>query len=475
MSQPPVKELPPIFLDINPNAAPTQMESLCMNCMQEGTTTLLLTKIPFFREVMISHFDCPHCHYSDNAIQFAGEFPAKGVTFKLSAESPEDLNRRVIKSSYATIKIPQINLEIPQQTQADSINTVEGVLTRAYNGIKQTNPEPNEEMQEFLDNLDQCRKGLVQFDFILDDPSGNSFLENPIAPSPDPQLNVEFYRRTKKMNEDIGLKPDPKSSEIQVDDVTTKTIDHYQSVFTTDQPVQELETPCPVCSSEGLNRSCTLSIPFFKEIIITAFNCDNCGYRNGEVMVGGETSRYGRKITLHAEDRKDLNREVLKSELSGIEIPELEIKLVPGTLGGKFTTVEGLVNDIYKQLSQENPFADGDSAVSRSSDHFKNILEQLKLCIDGKRPFTLILDDPLSNSFIQKYSLNDPKPIIEDYERSFEQNEELGLNDIKTEEFVTPASDDEEDDVKKAEKEAAKKVQEKNAQIEEMKKNEKKE
>lgn len=465
MSKPQVKELPPIFLDINPNAKPTQMESLCMNCMQEGMTTLLLTKIPFFREVMISHFDCPHCHYSDNAIQFAGEFPAKGVTFKLSVQAPEDLNRRVIKSSYATIKIPQINLEIPQQTQADSINTVEGVLARAYDGIKQSNPNPNEEMTEFLDNLDQCRKGLVQFDFIVDDPSGNSFVENPIAPSPDPQLVVEFYRRTKKMNEDIGLKPDPKSSEIQVDDVTTKTIDHYQSVFTTDQPVQELETPCPVCSHDGLNRSCTLSIPFFKEIIISAFNCDNCGYRNGEVMVGGETSRYGRKITLVVEDKKDLNREVLKSELSGIEIPELEIKLVPGTLGGKFTTVEGLATDILKQLSQENPFADGDSAVSRNSEHFKHILEQLQLCIEGKLKFTLILDDPLSNSFIQKYSIDDPKPIIQDYERTFEQNEELGLNDIKTDEFVTPDSDDE-DEMKKAEQAAVKKVEEKNAEIE---------
>ncbi|EAY17535.1 ZPR1-related zinc finger protein [Trichomonas vaginalis G3] len=436
---PEVKTLPPIFLDISPNSKPTEMDSLCMNCLKEGTTTMLLTKIPFFREVMISHFSCPHCGYSDNAIQFAGEFPAKGVTFKLVAKSPEDLNRRVIKSSHATIKVPEIDLEIPPQTQADTINTVEGVLERAYKGLKHSNPNPTPEFEEFLDNLDQCRKGLVQFNFIIDDPSGNSFLENPIAPSPDPQLQVEFYRRTAKMNEEIGLKVDPKSGDFQVDEVTTKTIDKYQSVFSTDQPVQEMDTDCPVCSHTGVSRSCTLSIPFFKEIIIMAFNCDYCGYHNGEVMIGGETSRYGRKITLKANCQDDLNREVLKSELAGIEIPEAEIKLVPGTLGGKFTTVEGLLRDIIQQLSAENPFMRGDSSDAQASSHFQNVLEQVKSFADGKNPFTLILDDPMSNSFIQKYKIDDPKPIIEDYERTYEQNEELGLNDIKTEEFVTDA------------------------------------
>ena len=51
-AQPEVKELSPIFLDISPNTLPTEMESLCMNCMEEGKTTMLLTKIPFFREVI---------------------------------------------------------------------------------------------------------------------------------------------------------------------------------------------------------------------------------------------------------------------------------------------------------------------------------------------------------------------------------------------------------------------------------------
>jgi zinc finger protein len=50
-------------------------------------------------------------------------------------------------------------------------------------------------------------------------------------------------------------------------------------------------------------------------------------------------------------------------------------------------------------------------------------------------PFTLILDDPLANSFVQNLYAPDPDPnmTVEVYDRTFDQNEELGLNDIKVE------------------------------------------
>jgi zinc finger protein len=52
-------------------------------------------------------------------------------------------------------------------------------------------------------------------------------------------------------------------------------------------------------------------------------------------------------------------------------------------------------------------------------------------------PFTIIVDDPMANSYIQNIYApdDDPNLIIEDYERTFDQNEELGLNDIKTENY----------------------------------------
>ncbi len=54
---------------------------------------------------------------------------------------------------------------------------------------------------------------------------------------------------------------------------------------------------------------------------------------------------------------------------------------------------------------------------------------------NAERPFTLILDDPLANSYVQNlYAPDlDPSMEIELYDRTWEQNEDLGLNDMKVE------------------------------------------
>jgi zinc finger protein len=41
-------------------------------------------------------------------------------------------------------------------------------------------------------------------------------------------------------------------------------------------------------------------------------NCDDCGYKNNEVKVGGAVSMHGKKITLKVTEKEDLSRDVLK-------------------------------------------------------------------------------------------------------------------------------------------------------------------
>ena len=57
--------------------------------------------------------------------------------------------------------------------------------------------------------------------------------------------------------------------------------------------------------------------------------------------------------------------------------------------------------------------------------------------MNGKEPCTLIIEDPLSNSYIQYIDELNDKLIIEDYERTFEQNEVLGINDMNTDHYET--------------------------------------
>mgnify|MGYP001572008792 FL=1 len=61
-------------------------------------------------------------------MQFGGKLGDFGVRFELKVVSLIHMNRSIVKSEYATIKIPELDLEIPPQTQKGSINTVEGFI-----------------------------------------------------------------------------------------------------------------------------------------------------------------------------------------------------------------------------------------------------------------------------------------------------------------------------------------------------------
>ena len=78
--------------------------------------------------------------------------------------------------------------------------------------------------------------------------------------------------------------------------------------------------------------------------------------------------------------------------------------MVPGTLGSMYTTVEGLLDKIIENLKESNPFGKGDSAEGTQFLEFVAQMESIK---NGEKPFTMILDDPLSNCFI--YNPNAPE------------------------------------------------------------------
>ena len=100
----------------------------------------------------------------------------------------------------------------------------------------------------------------------------------------------------------------------------------------------------------GENKMCSISIPHFKDIIIMAFNCSFCGNRDTEVKSGGSITPKGKKITLYVKDPIDIRRDVFKSETAGLYIPEIDLELSYGTLGGVYSTVEGLLSQILSHL-----------------------------------------------------------------------------------------------------------------------------
>lgn len=426
-----------VFKDISADDEdwqPTEIESLCMNCYQNGTTRLLLTKIPFFKEIIVSSFSCGNCGSSNTEIQSAGRIQEQGVCYTLKVRSKQDLDREVVKADSATTRIPELDFEIPPFTQKGALSTVEGLLDRAVAGLEQdqparraAHPEVAEKIDEFTQKLKKLKDVESEFTLVIEDPSGNSFVENPLAPQKDEALTVSRFKRTVQQDMQLGLRAD--------DDDGVEEEAPGNDLETMRNEVLVFNTNCPECNAPASTNMKLVQIPHFKEVIIMATNCDSCGHRTNEVKSGGATEDLGTKICLNITDASDMTRDLLKSETCSVHIPELEFELGMAALGGKFTTVEGLLKDIKDLIVAKNPFISGDSGTSERVQKLHEFGEKIDKVIAGDMNVRLILDDPAGNSYLQNVYApeEDPEMTVEKYTRSFEQNEELGLNDMKTE------------------------------------------
>ncbi|EHB11532.1 Zinc finger protein ZPR1 [Heterocephalus glaber] len=405
---------------------PTEIESLCMNCYCNGMTRLLLTKIPFFREIIVSSFSCEHCGWNNTEIQSAGRIQDQGVCYTLTIRGLEDMNREVVKTDSATTRIPELDFEIPAFSQKGALTTVEGLITRAISGLEQDQPTRRaskeaiaERIDEFIVKLKELKQVASPFTLIIDDPSGNSFVENPHAPQKDDALVTTRYNRTLQQDEMLGLQAEAPQENLEED---------------LRNEVLQFNTNCPECNAPAQTNMKLVQIPHFKEVIIMATICEHCGHRTNEVKSGGAVEPLGTRITLHITDPSDMTRDLLKSETCSVEIPELEFELGMAVLGGKFTTLEGLLKDI-RELVTKNAFTLGDSSRPGKSEKLQEFSQKLDQIIEGGMKAHFIMNDPAGNSYLQNMYApeDDPEMKVEHYKRTFDQNEELGLNDMKTE------------------------------------------
>ena len=124
-----------LFIDLQDGTPSDEIESVCMECQKNGVTKFMYTKIPMFKEIILSSFLCEHCGNKNTEVQFAGKLAKQGVKYVYTITDPAHLNRSIVKSEFATIRIPELEFEIPPQTQKGSINTPEGFFANSIEGI----------------------------------------------------------------------------------------------------------------------------------------------------------------------------------------------------------------------------------------------------------------------------------------------------------------------------------------------------
>ncbi|AEO71491.1 e9b2640b-2828-4d41-8d5d-aced241432b2 [Thermothielavioides terrestris] len=425
-----------------------EIESLCMNCQENGVTRLLLTKIPYFREIIVMSFSCDKCGFHNNEIQPAGTFQLKGAHYELRLTAMADFERQVVKSDTATVKFIELDVEVP--AGKGQLTNVEGLLTTVIDDLAYDQQKRKEEAPEVYEKIEQIiakgRKMLAgeafPFRVAVDDPAGNSFI------APDPRDGVgkwekREFLRTPEQNAALGL----------VDTVTTG-LDEQGNIIP-DQ-VYQFPASCPGCMHPCTTNMKMVDIPHFRQVVIMNTTCDDCGYKSNDVKTGGEIPEKGKKVTLRVRTAEDLARDILKSESCVLECPELSLLVNPGTLGGRFTTVEGLLTQVRDDLHSQIFEADADAGASArvndslSADEKKRwdeFFSNLNAAVSGKKEFTIVLTDPLASSYVQSLADDPSQPdeqmTVEEYERTEEEEEELGLRDMKTEGYEQDAKHEE--------------------------------
>ncbi|XP_055335552.1 zinc finger protein ZPR1-like [Paramacrobiotus metropolitanus] len=418
-----------LFQDITgDDSEVTEIESLCVSCEKNGTTRLLPVKIPFYKEVIVSSFSCPHCNYSDNSVMEGEVIQEQGIEFQLNVKEQRDLDRTVVMSETASLKIPELDFEAPYRRQTFGITTIEGVIVKVKEMLQKylearKGTDSEEDLAPIAAFIGKVGKLLVvesTFHLIIDDPSGNSFIQNLNAPNIDPELTSTKYNRTPELDVLCGLAPH--------DDSTNEDNVHDE--------VLVFPATCYNCSAACETNMKNVQVPHFSEILIMSTVCDTCGWRNNEVKPSGGIATEGVRITLTISSPEDLSRDVVKSATCALEIPELEFELVPSEHSSRFTTIEGLLMNI-KTLVNDNPFARGDSADPEVIQKIARFVEKLDSVVAGKSEVHLVLDDPAGNAFVEAMPNfeQDQNLKIERYKRTRAQDEELGITEMKTDNY----------------------------------------
>lgn len=165
---------------------------------------------------------------------------------------------------------------------------------------------------------------------------------------------------------------------------------------------------CPSCFNSNRTSMNMIDIPHFQKIVITCSVCSFCGLKSSSIKYGGGISAKGVRYTLRLNNSQDLNREIIISENATLEIPDIEFYMNSGSLGGKFTTLEGLLKNANDELKKTCPFSfSGDEMTKKKASAMQNFLEKLEMIQNGDMlNVTVILDDPSGKSYIQVKHFN---------------------------------------------------------------------
>lgn len=137
--------------------------------------------IPYFGKTFLFSMQCGACGFFKSDVEAAEAKEPCRIIFTI--ENVKDLNVRVVKSSEASVHIPQLKIDV--EPGADSIGYVsnmEGLLERFEEVIKAEKKTAEDEdddaakttAKSLLKKIWKVKCGDIPLKVIIEDPSGNS-------------------------------------------------------------------------------------------------------------------------------------------------------------------------------------------------------------------------------------------------------------------------------------------------------------
>jgi zinc finger protein len=136
------------------------------------------TTVPHFGEVLLLTLQCKSCGFKHSDVICTSE---RGPSrYSLKVETPQDLYAKVIKSSTATIRVPELGVKVePGPASTPFITNIEGVLERIKNVVEMAKRWSTEKIKQkkcdkILNTIENVKIGKERVTVIIEDPFGNS-------------------------------------------------------------------------------------------------------------------------------------------------------------------------------------------------------------------------------------------------------------------------------------------------------------
>jgi len=159
---------------------PIKINEAVVQCPACKKTTLkiedYLYDMPVVGKVILSSGKCSNCNYKFNDVRLAEAHEPRKII--LHVERPEDLNALVVRSSSASIVIPELEMSMtPGPASEGFITTVEGVLERFLEAIDVACADPDADRsacERARRTIEEAKEGKRKFTLVIVDPEGVS-------------------------------------------------------------------------------------------------------------------------------------------------------------------------------------------------------------------------------------------------------------------------------------------------------------